>query len=100
MIRNALTWKNVGETSGRKQKTTEHEDRLIKRAAVTDPFVTSHHIKEDLNLSVSSRTVHRRLVQSKLVARSPRKVFFEKKACGSKIAFCKNTCRLACFKMA
>ena len=78
-IRNALKWKNVGETRSRKQKTTEHEDRLIKRAAVADPFVTSRHIKEDLNLSVSSRTVRRRLLQSKLVARSPRKVPLLKK---------------------
>ncbi|XP_065675106.1 uncharacterized protein LOC136091442 isoform X2 [Hydra vulgaris] len=78
-IRNALKWKNVGETRGRKQKTTEHEDRLIKRAAVADPFLTSRHIKEDLNLGVSSRTVRRRLVQSKLVAISPRKVPFLKK---------------------
>ena len=62
MIRNALKWKNVGETRGRKQKTTEHKGRLIKRAAVTHPFVTFRHIKEELNLSVSSRTVRRRLV--------------------------------------
>ena len=80
MIRNALKWKNVGKRRGRKRKTSEHEDRLIKRAAVADPFVTSRHIKENLNLSVSSRTVRRRLVKSKLVARSSRKVSLLKKS--------------------
>ena len=60
MIRNALKWKNVGETRGRKRKTSKHEDRLIKRGDVADPFITSRHIKEDLNLSVSSRTLRRR----------------------------------------
>ena len=39
MIRNALKWKNVGKAKGRKRKTSEHEDRLIKRAAVADPFI-------------------------------------------------------------
>ena len=46
MIRNALKWKNVGEPRGRKRKTSEHEDRLIKRAAVAEPFVTSCHTKK------------------------------------------------------
>ena len=44
-----------------KRKTSEHEDRLIKRAAVTDLLVTSRHIKEDLNLSVSLRLLHKLL---------------------------------------
>ena len=51
----------------------------IKRVAVADPFVTSRHIKEDLNLKFSFKTGRRRLVKSKLVVRSPRKVFLLKK---------------------
>ena len=74
MIRNALKWKNVGEARGQKRKMSEHEDRLLKCPAVANPFVISCDIKEDLNLSVSLRTVHRPLVKSKLVAKSPRKV--------------------------
>ena len=90
MIRNALKWKNVAETRGRKIK--KHEGRIIKRPAADDSFVTSHHIKEDLNLDFSSRTVRRWLVKKKSL--------FEKKARGNKFAFCKNACRLAWFKMA
>ena len=55
IIRNAFKWKNLGETRDQKRKTREHEDRLIKLFALADPFVTSRHFKEDLNLSVSLR---------------------------------------------
>ena len=50
MIRNSLKCKNVGETRGRKRKMSEHEDRLIKCAAVANPFVTTCHIKENFNV--------------------------------------------------
>ena len=80
------------------KRTTEHAHRLIKRAAA-DPFVTYRHTKEDFNLSISSRTVCRRFVKSKLIARTPRKVLLlKKKARGSKNEFCKEHTEICLFQ--
>ncbi|GFT29591.1 transposable element Tcb1 transposase [Trichonephila clavipes] len=57
------------------QNTTSHEDRQIRRMAVTDHSVTSRtiarHIESVTYHSVSARTIRRRLQQSGLSARHP-----------------------------
>ena len=51
---------------GRKLKTTMRDDNRITLLAKRKPFSSSREIKEELNLSVSSRTIRRRLNQSGL----------------------------------
>lgn len=74
MIRNALKWEAKVETRGRKRCTSNRMDREIVKLARIDPYTTSRKVKDDLNLSVSTVTVRRRLMEAKLYARSPRKV--------------------------
>ncbi|GFV32454.1 transposable element Tcb1 transposase [Trichonephila clavipes] len=73
-------WMQEGTTDRRgrshpPQCTTSHEDRQIVRMVVTDCSVTSRtvaqHIESVTHLSVSARTIRRRLQQIGLSARRP-----------------------------
>lgn len=54
---------SLRKMSGRKLKTTKRDDNRIITLAKKKPFSSSREIKEELNLSISSRTVRRRLNQ-------------------------------------
>lgn len=71
---NALRDPKPRVATGRPRKTTAKDDGHIKRLSNIDPFKSATKIRDELNLSVSSRTVQRRLVEKQLVGRSPRKV--------------------------
>lgn len=71
---NALHSTGKRELTGRPRKTTPKDDSAIKRASQKDPFKASKQIRDELNLSVSSRTVQRRLAEKGLGGKSPRKV--------------------------
>uniref|UniRef100_A0A3B5QR67 Tc1-like transposase DDE domain-containing protein n=1 Tax=Xiphophorus maculatus TaxID=8083 RepID=A0A3B5QR67_XIPMA len=74
MISNALKWEQKTEKRGRKRKTTPQMDRRIAKLAKTQPMMGSKRIKQDLQLTVSTVTIRRRLTEVNLPARSPRKV--------------------------
>lgn len=74
LISNALKWQAQTETRGRKRKTSSYEDKRLIRFVKIDPFITPSKIKDDLKLSVSNRTIRRRLQEAKLIGRSPRKM--------------------------
>lgn len=65
----------VGERprSGRPKKTTEREDRLLRRLARQQPFTTANRLRSRWNVHVriSRRTVNRRLNCGRLRARRP-----------------------------
>jgi transposase len=61
---------------GRKKITSQHDDRVMVRAIMTNRRKSSKDIADDLNeagVRVSSRTVRRRLWQAGLKAKTPRK---------------------------
>ena len=60
--------------TGRPRKTTARDDSQIKRLSNIDPFKSGRMIRDELNLSVSYKTVQRRLVEKQLHGRSPRQV--------------------------
>uniref|UniRef100_A0A3Q2Q7R2 Uncharacterized protein n=1 Tax=Fundulus heteroclitus TaxID=8078 RepID=A0A3Q2Q7R2_FUNHE len=74
MISNAPKWEQKTEKRGRKRKTTPRMDRRIAKLAKTQPMMGSKRIKQDLQLTVSTVTIRRRLTEVNLPARSPRKV--------------------------
>lgn len=74
MIANAKKWRKVKENRGGKKRTTPREDREIINCAKKSPFISSTAIKKELDLSISTSTIRRRLIQQKLYARRPRKV--------------------------
>lgn len=63
MISNALKWR-------RKSAATVKTDRRIVRMAKILRIIISRKIKDDLEWSVSTDTVRRRLIEAKLLARS------------------------------
>jgi transposase len=83
------------KNSGRKRKTTEREDRLLKAAVVRSPHASSARIAHDARRrgsNISSRTVRRRLsVDFHLVARRPaKKPMMTRKQLRARVAFCKK----------
>lgn len=78
--------------SGRPRKTTARDDAAIRRAVVTNPFMTSQCIASSLPLNVSARTVRRRLlVDFKLPYRTPaRKPFLTPIQRQKRLKFCKD----------
>lgn len=74
MVQNAFKAKPTQEIRGRPRKTSKKTDRLIALEAKKDPFISSSKLLKATNLNISARTVRRRLVESKLPSRSPRKV--------------------------
>lgn len=91
MIANALRYTEKGETRGRKRKTTPIDDRRIVRFSKVDPSASSKKIQKDLNLSVSTVTIRRRLVENNLFARSPRKVpLLTKKQADARLKFAQD----------
>lgn len=74
MIQNAITFREKNENRGRRRKTSAKMDRRIVSAAKRDPFMSSSQILKEVNADVSARTIRRRLLQSQLYARAPRKV--------------------------
>jgi transposase len=52
---------SVKKRSGRPLATSSRTDNLIKHEVTKDPFITSAKIKRNLKLSISSRTIRRRL---------------------------------------
>lgn len=79
VVANALKWKDKRETRGRKRATTFRDDQNITRLAKKNPNITSKKIKQDLDLTASAVTIRRRLIQSHLNGRSPRRVPLLKK---------------------
>lgn len=72
------TYRTIKDLSGRgrKKKTTAQDDRRIVRISLQNRNMPSNEIQGIMNSSgvtVSSRTVRRRLFQNKLCARRPRK---------------------------
>uniref|UniRef100_A0A0K8TZE2 Transposable element Tcb1 transposase n=1 Tax=Bactrocera latifrons TaxID=174628 RepID=A0A0K8TZE2_BACLA len=91
MISNALNYRKTNETRGRKRKTSTADDRNIVRYCKLNPFASARKIRDELNLSVNTETIRRRLVQNKLFARSPRKVpLLKKKHVEARIQFAKE----------
>ena len=69
------TFKNMPK-NGKIKKTTANNDRMIMRLALKNRSATSAEIKNDLEaagVSISSRTIRRRLFENGLKARRPRK---------------------------
>ena len=69
------TFKNMPK-NGKIKKTIANDDRMIMRLALKNRRATSAEIKNDLGaarVSVSSRTIRRRLFENGLKARRPRK---------------------------
>ena len=59
--------------SGRPRKTTAATDRWIKWESLRNRQLTSTAIRNELELSISTRTVRRRLFDADMVARRPKK---------------------------
>lgn len=79
------------EGRGRKRKTTVRYDKLIIREAKKKPTVSSREIAETLNLSVSTKTIRRRLNESGLLSRLQRKKpFISEKNKAKRIKFAKE----------
>nr|XP_042913807.1 uncharacterized protein LOC122273897 [Parasteatoda tepidariorum] len=57
--------------SGRPRATTESEDRVIVRAAVTAPYSSLSTIRRSTQTPVSTMTIHRRLRERNLRSRRP-----------------------------
>lgn len=74
MVENVFKPQKTQENRGMRRKTTLQEDRMIVRAAKSDPFMSSRDIKMDLELGISTRTIRRRLQDCNLKARVARKV--------------------------
>lgn len=74
MVTNALKYKNHKETRGRKRKTSSQTDRRIVNIVKADPFQSTTDILGELDLNISKSTIRRRLCESNLHGRSPRKV--------------------------
>lgn len=74
MILNALKPKTSIEKRGRPRATSKTTDHRIVQLSKKDPFMTSNEILSQINDNVSARTVRRRLQDSGLFGRSPRKV--------------------------
>lgn len=55
--------------SGRKMATTPRENRMIKKAALSERFASANKIKRDLKLNVTSRTIRNRLYKCGLKSR-------------------------------
>ena len=69
------TFKNMLK-NGKIKKTTANDDRMIMRLALKNRRAASAEIKNDLEaagVSVSSKTIRRRLFENGLKARRPRK---------------------------
>lgn len=78
--------------SGRLRKTSKRDDKLIKRAVVKDPFITSAEIAASLPVNISARSIRRRLVDDfDLRSLKPaRKPLLSTLQCKKRVAFCKN----------
>lgn len=61
-----------GKRTGRKRKTTEHQDRLIVREVRKNPKVTSEELKENLNLPISITQIKKRINEQGLNGRVSR----------------------------
>lgn len=64
---------SVKHRGGRPRKTSDRTDNLIIRHVKKDPFISSSKLTEKLQVSVSDRTIRRRLLQASLRARRPAK---------------------------
>ena len=88
---NAINTDKIRVSSGRPRKTTSKDDGHIKRLSNIDPFKSATKIRDELDLSVSTRTVQRRLVEKQLIGRSPRKVpMLTRKHLQARIKFAMN----------
>lgn len=94
MVTNALKCSKKPETRGRKRKTSQYEDKQIKKLVKIDPFKTSTAVKTELQLNVTSRTIRNRLLEQNLRARAARKVpFINKKNCLKRKHFAEDLLR-------
>lgn len=73
-ITNALKQEKSCENRGRPRKTSKRTDDHITIISKNDPFKPATKILNEINENISVWTVRRRLLESKLPARSPRKV--------------------------
>lgn len=73
MICNALKWEKTAETRGRKKKTSDVDDRRIKRLVKKNPFITSTEIINELDLNISPASVRKRLIKANFYSRKPAK---------------------------
>ena len=85
----------VKNKSGRPSKVSPRLARTIKRIATENPFLSSNQIKakiEELEgQTVSSRTIRRKLIESKLFARRPaKKPLLSKKNVKDRLKFAEN----------
>ena len=71
---NALHSTGTKIPTGRPRKTSARDDARMTRLCKADPFKSARAIRDELQLSVSDRTVQRRLFENNLVGRNPRKV--------------------------
>lgn len=98
LVYNALKRNNDEEQNLRRlrsRKTSVLQDRLIVRIAKKNPFTSSSAIKDDINkkygISVSSRTIRRRLNESKLFGRTAvKKPLVSKKNLKARLEFAKD----------
>ncbi len=71
------TGSGPGSGSGKARKTSPQTDSYIARMALKDPRITTEQIRKDLELNLgmklSDRTIRRRLYESDLKGRRPRK---------------------------
>lgn len=67
------------ENRGRPRKTSKKMDARIVRESKKNPFLSSSAIKRNLSMTVSTRTIRRRLVAQNLHGRIARKVPFLRK---------------------
>lgn len=74
MVFQALRPRKTIETRGRPSKLSEKDKRALVRKAKENPFMSSRDLTHETAVAVSSRTIRRVLLESKLPARSHRKV--------------------------